>query len=356
MAAPVKSDEIESQLNTPIVKNDEREYSTLTSLEKAAILMISVGDKVASELFKRLNPSELEPLVYQIAHLKPFSNAIKKQVLIEFNNMVKAQEYINIGGVDYARAILEQSVGAIKAGELISKIVYVRHKPFDSLKRADASQIYDFIHTELSQTIALVLSYVDPLKASNILSMLPMEKQADVAKRIATMGQISPEMIRDIERVIERKISALAADDILVSGGIESAVEILNVTERATERNIMESIEETDPELAEEIKKRMFVFEDILLLDDRSIQRVLSEVDSNELAKSLKGIKESVAEKVLGNMSKRASEMIKEEIEYMGPVRVKEVEEVQQKIVGIIRKLEEQGEIVISRGEQETFV
>ena len=325
---------------TQAKQEDIKAFENLSSLQKAAVLVISIGDEVAGEIFKLLGQEELEPLVAEIARLGQFSNEVKKQVLIEFNEMVKAQEYINIGGVDYARALLERSLGVVRAAEIIKRIVFAKHRPFDSLKNADSGQIFDFIHKELPQTIALILSYIDPVKASEVISMLPAEKQADVAKRVATMGQISPEMIRDIERVMEQKISALAGDDILVSGGIESVVEILNVTARAVERNIIESIEETDPELAEEIKKRMFVFEDIVLLDDRSIQRVLSEVDGNEIAKALKGTSDRVIEKVFANMSKRAGEVIKEEMEYMGPTRLKEVEEVQQKIVAVIRKLE----------------
>lgn len=350
------SDGVVSQQQDSDEGKPVKRYAEYTPLEKAAILMISVGNEAASAVFKYLTPSELDPLVYQISQIGSFTNEVKKQVIVEFNEMLRAQEYVNIGGVDYARAILERTLGAAKAAELIGRIVYAKRRPFDFLKKADASQIYDFIHNELSQTIALILSYIEPSKAADVIYRLPTERQADVARRIAIMDKVSPDMIRDIERVMERKISALDTEGILVSGGIDAAVEILNVTERAVERNIIESIEETDPELAEEIKKRMFVFEDIILLDDRSIQRVLQEVDHNELAKALKGTPERVSDKIFENMSKRAGEMLREEIEYMGPVRLKEVEEVQQKIVGIIRKLEEQGEVTISRGEQETFV
>ncbi len=337
-------------------EKEELIYSDLTSSMKAAILLVSIGSEPAGEIFKLLNNKDMELVVQEIARLGPFSNSLKKQVFIEFNTLVRAQEYINIGGVEYARALLERTLGPIKASEIINKIIFSKRRPFDSIKKADESQIYSFLQNELSQTIAVVLSYIDPKKAANILAMLTNEKQADVAKRIATMGHISPEMIRDVERVMERKMSALAGNDILVAGGIDSAVEILNITERSVEKNIMESIEETDPELSEEIRKKMFVFEDIILLDDVSIQRVIHEIDVAELAKAIKGTAKRISDKIFANMSRRAGEMIKEEIEYMGPVRLKEVEEVQQKIVSIIRKLEEQGEIVISRGEQEVFV
>lgn len=328
----------------------------ISGKKKAAILMVTLGNEVAGALMKHLGPKEIETIVQEIATLEHFTNDIKFQVLTEFNSLLKAQEFINAGGVDFARSLLDNALGSIRAAEIINRIVYARRGPFDILKKTDAVQIQNFIQKEMPQTIALVLSCLEPSKSADVISLLPSDKQAEVARRIATMKQISPEMVKDIERVLEKKLSALSKDNVLVSGGVDTAVEILNVAERSVERNILESIEETDPELAEEIKKKMFVFEDIVLLDDRSIQRVLSDVDNAELAKAFKGTSERVQEKVFNNMSKRASEMIREEIEFMGPVRLKEVEEVQQKIVGVIRKLEEQGEIIISRGDQEAFV
>lgn len=332
------------------------DIKTLSGSVKVAILMVALGDETSGEIMKNLGPKEIEPLIYEISQLPNFTNDVKYQVLQEFNELLIAQDFLNTGGVSYAKALLERSLGSIRAAELINRIVYYKKGPFDILKKADATQIQNFIQKEMPQTIALVLSYIEPIKASEVLSLLPSDKQAEVAKRIATMKQISPDMIKDVERVLERKLSALSRDSILMSGGIDTAVDILNVADRSTERNIMDYIEETDPELAEEIKRKMFVFEDIVLLDDRSIQRVLGEVDNAELAKALKGTIERVQEKVFMNMSKRAGDIIREEMEYMGPVRIKEVEEIQQKIVGTIRKLEDQGEIIISRGEQEVFV
>lgn len=328
----------------------------LSGRKKTAILMVALGNEASGAIMQHLGVKDIEGLVQEISSLETFTNEIKFQVLTEFNSLLKAQEFINAGGVDYARALLDQSLGSVRASEIINRIVYSKRGPFDILKKTDPTQIQNFIQKEMPQTIALILSCLEPTKSADVISLLTPDKQAEVARRIAGMKQISPEMIRDVERVLEKKLSALSKDNVLVSGGVDTAVEILNVAERSVERNILESMEETDPELAEEIKKKMFVFEDIVLLDDRSIQRVLGEVDNAELAKALKGTGDRVQEKVFGNMSKRASEMIREEIEFMGPVRLKEVEEVQQKIVGVIRKLEEQGEVVISRGDQESFV
>ncbi len=343
------------------VSSDEKkieisEEKDISGKQKAAILMVSLGNEIASDLFKKLSAKEVESLVLEISQLGKFSNDVKLSVLKEFNDILSANEYINIGGVDYARSILETSLGTLRASEIINRIIYSKKGPFDLLRKADVPQIQSLIQKEMPQTIALLLSYLEPKKASEVLAGLPPQQQAEVAKRIATIRQISPDMIRDVDRVLEQKIMAMSGSDVLVAGGIDTAVEILNVVERGVEKNIIETIEDTDPELAEEIKKRMFIFDDIVLLDDRSIQRVIQEIDNSELAKALKGTNERVKEKLFSNMSSRAGELIKEEIEYMGPVRLREVEEVQQKIVTIIRRLEDQGEVVISRGEQETFV
>ena len=230
-------------------------------------------------------------------------------------------------------------------------------RPFDFIRRTDPAQLINFIQHEHPQTIALILAYLEPQKASAILGSLPHEVQSDVSRRIATMDRTSPEILREVERVLEKKLSTLSSEDYATSGGIESIVEILNLVDRSTEKSIIESLEEDDPELAEEIKKRMFVFEDIVLLDDRAIQMVLREVDQPELAKALKAVDSEVQDKIFRNMSKRAATLLKEDMDYMGPVRLKDVEEAQQKIVAVIRKLEEQGEIVIARaGEDELVV
>ena len=230
-------------------------------------------------------------------------------------------------------------------------------RPFDFIRRTDPAHLLNFIQGEHPQTIALILAYLEAQKAASILGALPTEIQPDVAKRIAIMDRTSPEVLREVERVLERKLSTLASEDFTSAGGIDSIVEIINSVDRSTEKSIIESLEEDDPELAEEIKKRMFVFEDIVLLDDRAIQKVLREVDSSDLAKALKSVDTDAQDKVYRNMSKRAAALLKEDMDFMGPVRLKDVEEAQQKIVNIIRKLEEQGDIVVARaGEDEMVV
>jgi flagellar motor switch protein FliG len=272
-------------------------------------------------------------------------------VLEEFYQVCLAQEYIAEGGIGYAREILEKALGTQKAIDVINKLtVSLQVRPFDFVRKADPSQLLNFIQKEHPQTVALILAYLRPQQSSVILSALPQDKQADVARRIATMDRTSPDVLKEVERILEKNLSSLVTQDFTAAGGIQAIVDILNSVDRSTEKNIMETLEIEDTELAEEIKKRMFVFEDILTLDNRSIQRFLREVDNNQIAIALKGATEEVQDVIYSNMSKRLSEMIKEDIEFMGPVRLKDVEEAQQKIVNIIRKLEDVGEIVISRG------
>jgi flagellar motor switch protein FliG len=262
-----------------------------------------------------------------------------------------AQDYIAKGGIGYAKDILEKALGTEKTMEIINRLtVSLQVRPFEFIRKTDASQVLNFIQNEHPQTIALILAYLKPSQAAEVLSSLPQEKQAVVAKRIAMMDRTSPEIIKEVERVLEKKLSSLVIEDYTATGGLESIVDILNSVDRGTEKYIMETLEIEDSELAEDIRKRMFVFEDILQLDNRSIQRFLREVDNSQLAIALKGATEEVQSAIYGNMSKRLSEMIKEDIEFMGPVRLKDVEEAQQKIVNVIRKLEDAGEIIISRG------
>ena len=242
-------------------------------------------------------------------------------------------------------------MGAERAKDVIGKLTAsLQVRPFEFVRKTDASQLLNFIQDEHPQTIALILSYLSSGQASAIISALPPDKQTDVAKRIAQMDRTSPDVIKEVEKVLEQKLSSLVNQDYTVVGGVDAIVEILNTVDRGTEKHIMESMEIEDPELADEIRKKMFVFEDILSLDDRSVQRVLREVDNNELAIALKGSNEEVQNLIFSNLSKRLASMIKEDMEFMGPVRMKDVEEAQQKIVNIIRKLEDSAEIIISRG------
>jgi flagellar motor switch protein FliG len=330
----------------------------LNGRQKAAIFLVTLGSEISSEIFKHMREDEIETLTFEIARLESVDSEDRDRVLTEFQELMMAQDFITTGGIDYARELLEKSLGSQKAVDIINRLTSsLQVRPFDFIRRTDPTHLLNFIQQEHPQTIALILAYLEPQKASVILGSLPHEVQSDVAKRIAIMDQTSPEVLREVERVLEKKLSTLSSEDYTAAGGVESIVEILNMVDRSTERTIIEQLEEEDPELAEEIKKRMFVFEDIVMLDDRAIQKVLREVDTSELAKALKSVDTEVQDKIFRNMSKRAATLLKEDMEYMGPIRMKDVEESQQKIVSIIRKLEEQGEIVVARaGEDELVV
>lgn len=327
------------------------EKDELKGIQKAAILLIALGPEKSSLIFKHLKEDEIEDLTLEIANTKSVSIQTKEKVINEFYEVCLAQQYIAEGGIGYAKELLEKALGADKAMDVIGKLTAsLQVKPFEFVKKTDASQLLNFIQDEHPQTIALILSYLSASQSAQILSALAPEKQADVARRIATMDRTSPDVIKEVERVLESKLSSLVNQDYTIIGGVDAVVEILNTVDRGTEKHIMETLEVEEPELADEIRKKMFVFEDILLLDDRSIQRVLRDVDNNDLAIACKGSGEEVQNAIFRNMSKRLAEMIREDMEFMGPVRMKDVEEAQQKIVNIIRKLEDSAEIVISRG------
>jgi flagellar motor switch protein FliG len=279
------------------------------------------------------------------------SEALPHEVLDEYYQVCLAQQYIAEGGIGYAKELLEKALGSEKAQGVISKLTAsLQVRPFEFVRKTEPAQLLNFIQDEHPQTIAMILSYLSSSQAAMILGALPPEKQADVARRIAQMDRTSPDVIKEVERVLERKLSSLVNQDYTIVGGIDSIVNILNSVDRATEKRIMESLEVDEPELAEEIRKKMFVFEDILLLDDRSIQRVLRDVENADLELALKSSTEEVQNVIFRNLSKRLAAMIKEDMDFMGPVRMKDVEEAQQKIVAVIRKLEDSGDIVISRG------
>ncbi len=323
----------------------------LTGVQKAAVLLIALGPEKSANVFKHLKEDEIETLTLEIANTRSVSTAVKDQVLDEFYEVCLAQQYIAEGGVGYATDLLQKALGEEKAREVISKLTAsLQVRPFEFVRKTDASQLLNFIQDEHPQTIALILSYLSSSQASQIISALTPDKQTDVAKRIAQMDRTSPDVIKEVERVLEQKLASLVNQDYTIVGGVDSIVEILNTVDRGTEKHIMETLEIEEPELADEIRRKMFVFEDILSLDDKSIQRVLREVDNNELAVALKGSNEEVQGVIFNNLSKRLATMIKEDMDFMGPVRLKDVEEAQQKIVNIIRKLEDSAEIVISRG------
>jgi flagellar motor switch protein FliG len=325
--------------------------------EKIAILMVALGNEIAAEVYKRLDETAIEIVTLEVANLRKVTPEQRLSVLKDAQEVLLAREYMARGGVDYARDILERALGPERAHNLLTRITAsLQVRPFDFMRHTDAQQVLGFIQGEHPQTIALIMSYLEPAQAASIIGGLPATMQAEVAKRIARMDRITPEVLREVERVLERKLSTVMGQDFTLAGGIDAIVNIINNADRATERNIMEHLEENDPELAEEIKRRLFVFEDIIKLDDRSLQRVLREVEMKELSLALKGATEELRSKFFKNMSKRASEMLKEDMDYMGPVRVKDVEESQQKVVNVIRALEDVGEIVISRGGEEDLV
>ena len=323
----------------------------MSGLQKSAVLLIALGPEKSSNIFKHLKEEEIEELTLEIANTRSITPQIKEGIIEEFYQLCLAQQYIAEGGIGYAKELLEKALGSEKAMSVIGKLTAsLQVKPFEFVRKTDASQLLNFIQDEHPQTIALILSYLSPLQASMIISALPPERQADVAKRVAMMDRTSPDIIKEVEKILESKLANLVNQDYTIIGGVDAVVEILNAVDRGTEKHIMETLEIEEPELADEIRKKMFVFEDILLLDDRSIQRVLRDVDNNDLAVALKGANENVQAAIFNNLSKRLSAMIREDMEYMGPVRMKDVEEAQQKIVNIIRKLEDSAEIVISRG------
>ena len=314
-------------------------------------MFIIVGPEKASKVFRYLKDDEVESLTLEIANMKNITTSVKDEVLDEFYEICLAQQYVSEGGIDYANDLLEKTFGPERAREIIGKLTdSLQVRPFEFVRKTDPSQLLNFIQDENSQTIALILSYLSAQQAATIVGALSPDKQADVAKRIAQMDRTSPDTIRDVEHVLERKLASLVNQDYTIAGGVDAIVDILNTVDRGTEKHIMETLEIEEPELADEIRKKMFVFEDILSLDDRSIQRVLREVDNNDLATALKSANEEVQTVIFNNLSKRLVAMIKDDMDFMGPVRLKDVEEAQQKIVNIIRKLEDSGEIVISRG------
>ena len=329
----------------------EMSIDNITGIQKAAILLISLGPEKSSNVFKHLKDEEIEQLTLEIANTRSISPELKDAIMDEFYEICLAQQYIAEGGIGYAKELLDKALGEEKARDVIGRLTAsLQVRPFEFVRKADTSQLLNFIQDEHPQTIALILAYLPSPQASALVSALPPEKQADVAKRIAMMDRTSPDIIKEVEKVLERKLAAMVNQDYTIVGGVDAIVSILNSVDRSTEKHIMETLEIEEPELADEIRRKMFVFEDILLLDNRAIQTVLREVDNNELAIALKSTNDQVQQGIFDNLSSRLSAMIKEDMEYMGPVRLKDVEDAQQKIVNIIRKLEDAGEIVISRG------
>jgi flagellar motor switch protein FliG len=335
-----------------------REGTKLTGIQKAAILFITLGPEASAGIIKKLPESEIQKITYEIANITSVSSEQREEILDEFLEMNKARDYIVEGGMDYARVLLAKALGQQRAAEILEKVTEVtqQYRPFSIARKADAHQLLNVISNEHPQTIALILCYLQAEKSAQVIAELPEELQSDVAFRIATMNNTSPMVIKEIEKVLESKLSSIVRTEVTSLGGVDTLVDILNQVDRTTEKNITESLEREDADLAEKIKSSMFVFEDIITLDDISIQRILRETDAKELALALKGCSEEVANSIFKNQSKRAAAALKEDMEFLGPVRLNDVEKAQQKIVAIIRRLDEAGEIILARGGEDAIV
>ena len=325
--------------------------SNMNATQKVAALLIVLGPKAATEILKNIPDEDLiEQITLDIANLNKVPMETLDQILEEFYSIFQASGFISRGGIDYAKILLEEAYGPDKANNILDKLVTILNStPFQFFNDADAQQLATSFQNENPQLIALILAYLKPEKSAAVLNFLPPEVQTAVAFKIAEMESTNPEIIADIEKIVENKFSSVVIQDFSKAGGVESLATILNRVDRATEKKIMESIEARDKDLVEQIKDLMFVFEDIVKLEDRAIQRILREVDNKDLAMSLKGSNQEVKDKIFKNMSERARTMLTDDMEYMGPVRAKDVQECQSKIVGIIRMLESSGEIVVLR-------
>ncbi|SKA72687.1 flagellar motor switch protein FliG [Clostridium sp. USBA 49] len=330
----------------------------LSGVQKAAILFITLGPDASAGIIKKLPESEIQKITYEIANITSVKPEQKEEILNEFLQMNKAKDFILEGGIEYAKTLLGKALGAQRAKEIMDKVTEAtqQFRPFSIARKADAHQLLNIISNEHPQTIALILCYLQSDKAGQILSSLPEDIQIEVAYRIASMSNTSPAIIKEIEKVLDSKLSSIVKSDMAALGGVETLVDILNQVDRTTEKNITEGLERENAELAEKIKESMFVFEDIITLDDISIQRILREIEAKDLALALKGCSEEVANAIFRNQSKRAAATLKEDMEFLGPVRLIDVEKAQQKIVAIIRRLDEAGEIVISRGGEDAII
>lgn len=330
----------------------------LTGVQKAAILFITLGPEASAGIIKKLPEAEIQKITYEIANITGVNSHQREEILSEFIEINKARDFILEGGIEYARNLLAKALGPQRAKEILEKVTEAtqQYRPFSIARKADASQLMNVIANEHPQTIALILCYLQSDKSGQILSALPEDIQGEVAYRIATMNNTSPMVIKEIEKVLDSKLSSVVKSEMTVIGGVDTLVDILNQVDRTTEKNITEGLEREDPELAEKVKESMFVFEDIITLDDVSIQRILRETEAKELALALKGCSDEVANAIFRNQSKRAAAALKEDMEFLGPVRLMDVEKAQQRVVGIIRRLDEAGEIVMSRGGEDAII
>jgi flagellar motor switch protein FliG len=330
---------------------EDKPTKGLRGIEKAAILLVAIGEERAGEIFRYLGDTEVEALSLEIAKSRKVPNDIARDVLGEAVETVLAEDYIAEGGVDYARNILERSLGANRAEEVIGRLAAtIERRPFEFLRRTPPEQIHVFLRNESPQTIALVIANLHTTLAAQVLSLLDPEGQAEVARRVAKMAETRPEVVSQVETVMRQKLSNVIAQEYAAAGGVKSLADILNHSDRTTERNVLDELAKSEQELAEEVRLLLFTFEDVVKLDDRSIQMVLKEVDQKDLAIALRGVNEDVRARIFSNMSERGAELLKEEIDFQPPQRKRVIEESQGRIVGVVRRLEEAGAVVISRG------
>jgi flagellar motor switch protein FliG len=336
-----------------------KENGEMTGVRKAAILLINLEQDQAAEVLKRLPPEQIEEVSREIASLRDIDQRTRQVVFSEFYHLALANQYVTEGGLEYAKALIFKSLPEDVAKGIIKKVSsQVATTPFSIIQRTESENLLTFIQDEHPQTIALILSYLPPSKASEILVGLAGQKQVEVVKRIANMEQTNPEVIKEVERGLEHRLSDIVSQTFEKAGGVNTVAEMLNLADRSTEKAIMEGLEAEDPDLVEQIRRLMFVFEDVLKVNDKGIQAVLKEIENDTLALALKTASEDLRQKIFKNMSERAAQLIQEDMQFMGPVRVSDVEQAQQKIVDVVRKLEDAGEIVISGrgGEKEMVV
>lgn len=330
----------------------------MSGIKKAAILLISLGAETSAEIMRLLPESYIQKVSYEIANIDYVNPTEREEILNEYLEMSQARQYVIDGGVDYAREVLNRALGAQRAKEVIDLLnqIQLRERPFNIARKADPMQLKNLLLSEQPQTVALVLCYMQPDKAAQILAQFPLELQTEIAERIGTITRTSPAVIEKIEKVIENKFSSYIENDTETVGGVHALVEILNSVGRTTEKNIIEVLEERQPELADEVKANLFTFEDIISLNPSDVQKVLRHVDNDDLMLALKGVADDIRNFIFQNMSSRAVETIKEDMQFMGPARLSAVEESQTKIVAIIRSLDESGEIYIRRGDQDAII
>ncbi|WP_373712234.1 flagellar motor switch protein FliG [Jeotgalibaca porci] len=330
----------------------------MSGIRKAALLLISLGAETSAEILRHLPDGMIQKVSYEIANIDFVNPADRETILDEFIEMSQARQYVIDGGVDYAREVLNRALGAQRAKEVIDMLtqIQLRERPFNIARKADPMQLKNLLLNEQPQTVALILCYMQPDKAALILAQFPLELQTEIAERIGTITRTSPKVIEKIEKVIENKFSSYVENETETVGGVNTLVEILNSVGRGTEKNILHALDDRHPDLADEVRANLFTFEDITTLQNADVQKVLRLVDNDDLMLALKGVADEIRNYIFSNMSQRAVETMKEDMQFMGPARLSAVEEAQQKIVGVIRTLDESGEIYLRRGEQDAVI